>query len=241
VDQRRRPRAFISYRHIEHEADYADPRNAAHRAWVAKLAADLSRHNVDAVFDGHIREAFRPFTKMDLDRVPFIAEFSAITSLTCNAFMPILTPSYVERIGYGGYARQEATKWSFVLEEWHFAMHYVNAGVMQYVPIVRAGEPERIAALPLGVGPENGFDMRDVEHYDLQVRFIAERIHQGWDGEAPLITASVSEWLVIYVNWCRKTVPGLADQRVDAWQVDAVRPRLFLQHVFDQAQARRQR
>lgn len=232
MDQARRPRAFISYRHIEHEADPGDPRNAAHRDWVEKLVADLARCDVEPVFDGHLRDLFGQYTKKDLNLVPFVAEFSAITSLTCNAFMPILTPSYIERIGYGGYERQSATKWSFVLEEWHFAMHYVNAGVMQYIPIVRAGEPERIAALPLGVGPENAFDMRYPTHYGLQVQFIAQRLHAGWDGEPPLIDASLSDWLILYVNWCRENYPGLAEQRVDSWHVDAVRPRMFLDHVF---------
>jgi hypothetical protein len=232
MDRARRPRAFISYRHTEHEDDPADSRNAMHRSWVETFVADLGKWNVEPVFDGHIRDAFRQYTQKDLSLVPFLAEFSAITSLICHAFIPILTPSYIERLGYGGYERQNATRWSFVLEEWHFAMHYANAGVMQYIPIVRAGEPERIAALPLGVGPENAFDMRDPVHYQHQVRFIAERLHQAWDGEPPLIDLSVSEWLVHYVAWCREHHPGCSEQRVDCWQVDAVRPRLFLDHLL---------
>jgi len=36
---------------------------------------------------------------------------------------------------------------------------------MQYIPIVRAGEPERMAALPLSVSPDNGFDMCDPADY----------------------------------------------------------------------------
>jgi hypothetical protein len=238
MQRARRPRAFISYRHIEHEDDLGDPRNALHRGWVEKLVADLGRWNVEPVFDGHIREVFRQYTTRDLSMVPFLAEFSAITSLTCNAFIPIFTPSYIERLGYGGYERQTSTKWSFVLEEWHFGMHYVNAGVLQYIPIVRAGEPERIALLPLGVGPENGFDMRDPADYDLQVRFLAERLHAGWDGGPPLFDVSVQDWMIYYVNWCREHIPGLADKKVDSWDTDASRPRLFLEDVINRLRER---
>jgi hypothetical protein len=54
--------------------------------------------------------------------------------------------SYIERLGYGNYEPQRETKLSFVQEEWQFAIFYANVGVMQCIPIVRAGEPERMAA-----------------------------------------------------------------------------------------------
>jgi hypothetical protein len=234
-----KPRAFISYRHIEHESGEAqNALNAAHRKWVETFVQDLSRCDVDVIYDGHLREIFRPYTDLDPLMVPFLAEVSSICCIVCHAFIPILTPSYIDRLGYAGYERQSETKLSFVLEEWQFGMFYANAGVMQYIPIIRSGEPERMAALPLGVSPENAFDMRDPLHYDLQVRFIAERVHEAWDGGPALIKLGLRDWVMFYVSWCRENYPGCAEKRVDAWQIDLVRPRLFLDHIFQQFSGR---
>ena len=124
--------------------------------------------------------------------------------------------SYIERLGYGDYEPQREMKLSFVQEEWQFAIFYANAGVMQCIPIVRAGEPERMAALPLGVSPDNGFDMRDPADYPRQVRFAA------WDGDHALIK----------LGWYCENYPGCAEKWVDAWPIDLLRPRLFLDRVF---------
>jgi hypothetical protein len=182
---------------------------------------------VDAIFDGDIRAAFARYTAKDPYLVPVLAEFSALSAYICHAFIPILTPSYIDRIGYADYTPQTGTKMSFVLEEWEFAMHLANAEVVQYIPVVRAGEPERMAQLPLGLGPDNAFDMRDPQHYPHQVRFIAERLYESWDGGPPLLNFSVSEWLEFYVNWCRERYPGCAGKRVDDWQIDLLRLRMF--------------
>jgi len=236
-----RPKAFISYRHIEHEAhENSGQLNDAHRAWVETFVQDLARHNVEPIYDGHLRELFRPHTKADPLFVPFLAEVSTICSLVCHAFVPILTPSYIDRLGYGEYERRDGAAQSFVLEEWQLGMFYANAGVMQYIPIIRAGEPERMAALPLGVGPENAFDMRDPKDYQLQLRFIADRVHAAWDGGPTLITSSLGEWVSTYVNWCRERYPGCSEQHFDAWRIDLLRPRMFLTEVFEQGRSERQ-
>lgn len=227
------PRAFISYRHTEHEtgAD-ADTLNRQHRAWVERFAGDLKANGVEAVYDGHIRDWFAPYTTKDPFQVAFLAELSTIGCLVCHAFIPVLTPSYIGRLGYRDYQRQSEAPHSFVHEEWQIGCFYCNHGVMQYIPIVRAGEPELMAGLPLGLGPENAFDMRDPADYPLQVQFIAERIHQAWDGDAPLITARLEDWLSLYVNWCRRNDPRCATAKVDSWSADLARPRLFLAEVL---------
>ena len=225
----RLPSAFISYRHTEYDAGAdVDVLNRQHRAWVEQFVSDLRGNGVEAIFDGHIRELFQPYTTKDPFHVAFLAELSTIACLICHAFIPVLTPSYIDRLGYAGYRPQTGARQSFVLEEWQLGHFYCNHGVMQYVPVIRAGEPERMAALPLGVRPDNAFDMRD----PVQIRFIAERIYQGWEGGAALITVSLGEWMAIYIDWCRKNDPRCADARVDAWSADLFRPRLFLEHVL---------
>lgn len=228
-----RPRAFISYRHAEYEegAD-ASALNLAHRQWIEQFASDLGRAGIDTVFDGDLRNLFAPHTAKDPYQIPFLAELSTISCLVCHAFLPVLTPSYLARIGYADYRRQDGAKQSFVFEEFQLGLFYYNAGVMQYIPIVRAGEPERMVALPIGVSPDTKFDMRDPEHYPLQVQFIAERILAAWDGGHPLITLSLGEWMDYYIDWCRKNDPRCAAQQVDEWAVDLLRPRLFLSQVL---------
>ena len=227
------PSAFISYRHADYETgEDADVLNRQHRAWVAQFVHDLRQCGIEAIFDGHIRDLFQPYTTKDPLRVAFLAELSTIGCLICHAFIPVLTPSYIDRLGYAGYHRRDEARQSFVFEEWQLGLYYCNHAVMQHIPVIRAGAPELMAALPLGVTPDNAFDMLDPADYPLQVRFIAERIYQAWDGGPPLITVSLGEWMAIYIDWCRKNDPRCADTRVDAWTADLLRPRRFLDRVL---------
>ena len=83
-----------------------------------------------------------------------------------------------------------------------------------------------MAALPLGVSPDNGFDMRDPAAYPRQVRFAAR------DGDHALIKLGLKDWVMTCISWCRENYPGCAETRVDAWPIDLLRPRLFLDRVF---------
>ena len=54
-----RPRAFLSYRHLEHEAGSdIDAYSERHRAWVARFAADLRAHGGDVFLDRDLRDIF---------------------------------------------------------------------------------------------------------------------------------------------------------------------------------------
>jgi hypothetical protein len=227
-----RPRAFISYRHSEYEdVANADALNLAHRNWVAKFAHDLRSAGVDTIYDGDLRELFAFHSDADPDTAPFMAEISSISFLVSHAFIVILTPSYLDRIGYGDYRNQSHVRLSYAQEEWNFGMRFCNAGILHYVPIVRAGDPERMMPLPLGVGPDTTFDMRDPAHYPHQTGFIAERILHAWDGDYPLLKVDVGNWLQLYIQWCRDNYPGCRDEKVEDWKMDLLRPRLFIDAI----------
>ena len=52
-----RPRAFLSYRHVEHEAGPdIDAHSQRHRAWVAQFAIDLRSEGVDVFIDQDLRD-----------------------------------------------------------------------------------------------------------------------------------------------------------------------------------------
>ena len=148
---------------------------------------------------------------------------SSICPIICHTFIPILTPSYIERLGYGGYAAQNATDWSFVLEEWQCGMQLVNGGAMNYLPVIRAGECERSEALLLGAGPDMAFDMTEpAHHYDEHVQIIAQMMLHVWDGDHPLIRCDLPEFVDLYIGWCRGTGGARATTPVEDWKVDAL-------------------
>jgi hypothetical protein len=228
-----RPRAFISYRHTEYEGHpQAAALNGAHRSWVAKFALDLKSAGVDTVYDGDLRGLFAARSAGDPFTAPFMAEISSVTCLICHAFIVILTPSYLDRIGYANYQNQGQARLSYAQEEWQFGLRFCSGGVMQYVPIVRAGDPEKMMTLPLGVGPDTAFDMRDPAHYPHQVGFVAERILGAWDGDHPLLKVNPAEWMDLYISWCRENYPGCDGAKVEDWKVDLLRPRLFIDDII---------
>lgn len=228
-----RPRAFLSYRHVEHEAGPdIDAHSARHRAWVAQFAADLRAHGVDVFIDQDLRDIFAARTSKDPWLIAFLGEMASICPFICHTFIPILTPSYIERLGYGGYANQGATDWSFVLEEWSYAMQLVNGGAMNYIPVIRAGDRDKFAALPLGVGPDTAFDMIEPTHYADQVRIIAQLMLQAWDGDDPLIRASLPDFVDLYTGWCREKGRGRGGEPVEAWKADALYTRLFFDELL---------
>jgi len=230
-----RPRAFLSYRHVEHEAGAdIDARSAQHRAWVAQFAADLRANGVDVFIDQDLRDIFAVRSAKDPWLIAFLGEMASICPFICHTFIPILTPSYIERLGYGGYERQSETAWSFVMEEWHYGMQLVNGGAMNYIPVIRAGDREKFAQLPLGVGPDTAFDMTEPAWYAEQVRTISLLIRGRWDGDDPLIRASLPEFVDLYIGWCREKGRGKGGEPVEDWKADAVYTRLF----FDQLLSR---
>lgn len=226
-----RPRAFLSYRHVEHEAGPdIDAHSERHRAWVAQFAADLRSHGVDVFLDQDLRDIFAARTAKDPWRIEFLGEMASICPFICHTFIPILTPSYIERLGYGGYERQDSTAWSFVLEEWHYAMQLVNGGVLQYIPVIRAGDRDRFAALPIGVGPDNTFEMIQPDWYAEQVRIIAQLILNSWDGDDPLIRSDLPRFVDLYIGWCREK--GRGNGPVEDWRADAVYTRRFFDAIL---------
>ena len=228
-----RPRAFLSYRHVEHEAGPdIDAASARHRAWVLQFAVDLRANGVDVIVDQDLRDLFAQRTTKDPWRIAFLGEMSSICPFICHTFIPILTPSYIERLGYGGYQQQPSTDWSFVLEEWQYAMRLVNGGAMNYVPVIRAGDRDRFVDLPLGVGPETAFDMIDPEHYAEQVRIIAQMMLHVWDGDDPLIRTDLREFVDLYVGWCRDKGRGRDGAPVEDWKADAFFTRMFFDELL---------
>ena len=92
--------------------------------------------------------------------------------------------------------------------------------------------------LPLGVTPDTAFDMRDPAHYPFQIGVIAQRIIGAWDGDHPMLKMNVAEWMDFYIRWCIENYPGCAENRVDEWQMDLLRPRFFIDRILSGVRSR---
>jgi hypothetical protein len=200
VTFQRIPRVFMSYRHREFaDGPDAEARNRRHVAFVEQLAADLRNWGVEVVYDGRIRRMVQPLLTTPAEQVPIVADLTVASIAVCHAFMPILTPGYIERLGFAGYEQQSSAEDGYVLEEWQIGMTQVVNGKQDYIPVVRAGDIAAYQRLPLGVAGR-AFDLRDGVDYEDTVERIADTLHLGWTVEKPPLDMSLKSWLEEFIR-----------------------------------------
>lgn len=227
-ERRRRPRAFISYRHGEAAGGSAAHINAEHRAWVEQFAEDLESWHVDVIWDRFMQEALRTQASIPPEHLPFAAEISTICPPLCHAFIPVLTPRYVERLGIGVPGGKMLT--GGVQEEWMTAARYVDARMMNSIPVVRRGDHDYFDELPWAMKRHGGYDLRDdnAEHYETSVKKIAGFLHFERRHDDPPIDLSLADWIDLYIAWCRAHYTECAETPVAVWTWQFHRPNRFL-------------
>jgi hypothetical protein len=200
----RQPRAFISYRHQEFSAQEdrdAVRKNERHVQWVAKFARDLRGHGIDAVYDARVDRLVSSL--LEGRGAPGLVLMSIAI---CQTFIPILTPGFIERLGYQDYEPQSEMEDGWAFEEWQLAMAAVVEGKMDFVPVVRGANVSKLAELPIGVGDYPTFDFSDDAEYDVLVEMVADQLQLGWRTEQPQIDMKLREYLEMMIN---KIAPGL--------------------------------
>src|SRR5215467_16399779 len=114
----RRPRAFVSYRHQERKNQQgADEFNRMHREWVLQFAEDLRHQGVDVVNDVRVRRLVNPLFNGNAEKSPLMADIMVAALYVCHAFIPVITPGYLDRLGCGNYESQRSAEDGYVLEE----------------------------------------------------------------------------------------------------------------------------
>ena len=250
----RRPRAFLSYRHEERQGGReARLYNQNHRAWVDKFVQALASWNVDVIYDSRLRAMFRQLTAVDPNNVPYLAEVSLLCAHVSQAFLPIITRGYLERVS--GVGTADERKQGTVTEEWDLASKCFAAKQIEWIPVIREWPIESISRPPEPISEENSWDFRFVAPERDEVELLADQLHSAYNVERPTIDLPFDEWVPLYVKWCMlmqsiTREEGLALgvhvlktliesqtsppewPNVDRWTCEFDRPRRFLRHCF---------
>lgn len=218
----RRPRVFLSYRHEERSGFFARRYNTRHRAWIHDFAHALAAWNVDVIWDDRLRDLFRPHTTTDPATLPFLAEVSTLCLQSAQAFMPIVTRGYLERIA-------DDSGHGTVTEEWKHGVAECAAGRAELVTIVREWPIEGVDAPSAPIASHNSWDFRFVAPNKDEVELLGDALHGVWHVERPAFDQSFAALISAYLKFCVSAFklpwPG-----VERWGCVFERPRIFLEH-----------
>jgi len=214
------PRIFVSYRHAESGTD--ESVNRAHREWVSGFARDLEALGARVIWDAHMRECLSKHSSINTLELPLCAEISRAFPIICNVFMPIVTPAYLERIGYQG-GQSGEIKYGVVWEEWQGGLHASSdeLGLSELIPIIRSGRPQHLNLSQFSASfVRNGMlDFRD-NSKDAYSRGL-EKIGQFISGIDVLknrfSSAEAHIWCATYLEWARVRFPERVRIPVDVW------------------------
>lgn len=219
MDLDERPRVFISYRHFESQTDPAF--NLAHREWVSNFARELEGFGIRPIWDVHIRECLSKHSSIDPFELPLCAEVSRAFPAICHVFMPVVTPAYLERVGFISGEHTKSVPYGVVFEEWQGGLHADQLGLSIVLPIIRAGRSQQLPVtyfsssfLNYGLIDVRG-DQRDnySRAFDL-IRKATSTIdvrRNPYSSIEPLI------WCDTYIEWARVEYPVRSRIPVDCW------------------------
>jgi len=227
-----KPRVFLSYRH---EATTRHPDgariNAAHRQWVRQFAQDLEAHGLEVLWDGKMRAELQRRTTLKPDILPFAAELSRICPAICHGFLPVLTPSYLERAMLDEAGDPTLARGGGVYEEWMGAMPLVNGGHMTGVAIVSCDEAARYAERKFR--PSVDFRSGDPAAYRGGLETVVGLMWKHQQSGRPPVDLDLAPWIDLYIHWCRRSYTVLAHAPIEAWTWRSNRPQDFLDAVHD--------
>jgi hypothetical protein len=213
-----RPRAFVSYRHAE-SPDRAG--NAGHRAWVGAFVDGLAARGVRAIWDQDIRAALARHAAIDANELPLCAEISRAFTLLGNAFIPIVTPAYLERLGVEHGRRVASLRYGVVFEEWQGAAALILQGRVRGVPVIRRGQPSQLNMNDMlsVMGMPATYDLRgdDPARFAAELDRIAAAVTAARDlgNEGALIEPDAL--CDLYIAWARAEMADRAHAPVDTW------------------------
>lgn len=195
------PRVFISYRHVEATGTAgADDFNARHIAWVEQFARDLGTLGVEPVLDARLRLLFGGMFDTDPKTQPAIANMALASIGVCHAFLPIVTPGWVERIGYANFEAQGSWQDGYVLDEWQQAAAMAGAGQIEILPVFRHGGLENALNLPLVRKAGIVFAFEDDAPYEQNIGLLAEYLHNKRAVKRPAIDMSLRDWMLEFLQ-----------------------------------------
>jgi hypothetical protein len=99
-----------------------------------------------------------------------------------------------------------------VQEEWFSAHPYVHSRVLISVPVIRRGDHQYYDELPWEMKRHGGFDLREecADQYRPNINKIAGFLHFERRHGDPPIDFELSDWVDLYIAWCRALMPSAA-------------------------------
>jgi hypothetical protein len=214
-----RPRVFISYRHLESQTDPGF--NLAHREWVGNFARELESFGIRPIWDVHIRECLSKHSSIDPFELPLCAEVSRAFPAICHAFMPVVTPAYLERVGFVAGERTNSIPYGVVFEEWQGGLHAAELGLSIVLPVIRAGRPQQLpmtyfssSILTYGLVDVRG-DQKD--NYSRAFDLIRKATSNIDVHRNPYSAIEPSIWCDTYIEWARVKYSVRSRIPVDSW------------------------
>jgi len=192
----------------------------AHRAWVSRLAGDLSIRGIEIVWDQVIRESLATHCSIDPFELALCQEISRAFPVICNVFVPIITPGYLERLFVKDGQHIESVTYGVVFEECQGGGNMINQGFLDLIPIVRHGQAHLLNISQLTLFFVGGLiDCRgdDASEYEKRLDELSERILRADIFRNPLLFVDLQTWSDVYIEWCRAKFPSRAHVPVDIW------------------------
>ncbi len=211
-------RAFLSYRHVDGStAEEVD----AHRTWVEALVGGLRARGVRVIWDDDIRKALVQHSSIDPRELPLCAEVSRAFTLLAKAFVPVVTPAYVDRLGLGDGEEQRAIQYGVVFEEFQGGAWLAQAGLIAALPILRKGEQKEVQLGLIGgtLCAKTAYDFRgdDAELFEHRLDALAEAIRQAQDYPNYFALFEPEPFCNFYIAWSRNRFPERARAPISVW------------------------
>jgi hypothetical protein len=226
-------RVFLSYRHAEASTgEDAQCINSEHRMWVSNFARDLEARGIEVIWDHLMREHLRSRSTQGPEQLPFSAEISRICPVICNVFIPILTPRYLERVGFADGGHQSAFEHGAIFEEWQQSLWLSQQHCMKVLLVARAGEEKHFENLPAWFNAYGIYDLRpeNSANYAKCLNMIVSRILRT-TSQYPAMPMDLADWIDLYIDWCCANVADRTSTPIERWLWRMDLPSQFLGDV----------
>ncbi len=230
----RKHRVFISYRHAESAID--DSVNDAHRAWVSTLTKNLKARGIVPIWDPDIREKLSKHSTIDPFELPLCKEIARTFPAICNAFVPIITPAYLERLGVVDGKRYNRSDYGVVFEEWQGGGFMAQKGYIDMILVIKSGRAHefnvgKLTAYFVSQGGVIDFRKDEKEQYERELNKLEANIRKGDAERNPFSQANVQIWCDVYVEWCRAKYSDRFGVPADVWYFNTGAANEFLGDV----------
>lgn len=221
IEEPTNPRAFVSYRH--RETGYAPSQDAKQRKWVNWLVTTLESAGVDVFWESSIGKAIDECVGTNRRTRPkaIWAEVCRVSVVGCHAFVPILTPGYLKRIGWDRGEQQSRYNPGIAGEEFEQARLMLRDKQIEMLTVVRRWPPnkERLEI------PNDFLDGRFYSFFDKEhprdpdvVADIVRELNICTGSIHPVLCINLQDIVSLYIDWNLRCVSDRVGKPPNVWK-----------------------